>query len=219
MKTKRIIIFIFLTFSLLCFAQIKNDGFSISKIDDSLMVRMQKGGSFPEGCTIKREELRYLKVRYVDFQGKTQDGELVCNKVIAQDLLDIFRELFKQKYPIASIRLIDNFGADDETSMRANNTSCFCYRTIKGSTKLSAHSRGMAIDINPLQNPCVKYTKEGKLRSIQPDTKEARNYINRSYGKAYVITKTDPCYKLFIQHGFKWGGVWRSVKDYQHFEK
>ena len=200
-------------------AQQANDGFSISTISDSLMARMERGGSFPKNCTIKREELRHLQVLFVDFKGNTQHGELVCNKVIANDLISIFKELYQQKYPIASIRLIDDFGADDETSMRANNTSCFCYRTIKGSTKLSAHSRGMAIDINPLQNPCVKYTKEGKFRNIQPDTKEARAYINRLSGKSHLITKNDLCYKLFVRHGFIWGGSWRTTKDYQHFEK
>ena len=209
--------------SLLCcvsgFSQNTSDGFSISLIDDATMQRMIRGGSFPEGCSISRNDLRYLQVKHVDFNGKTQTGELVCNKAIAQDLLDIFRELFKQRYPIASIRLIDDFGADDEASMRANNTSCFCYRTINGSTKLSAHSRGMAIDINPLQNPCVRYTKDGKLRRIQPDTKEARNHMNRTSGKAHMITRNDLCYRLFVKHGFTWGGAWRSVKDYQHFEK
>lgn len=215
-----IICFLFLVFCpSIGFTQEEDDGFMISNIDDATFGRMQRGGSYPKECTVKRNDLRYLKVLYVDFNGKTEVGEIVCNKAIAQDLIDIFRELYKQKYPICHIALIDEYGADDETSMRANNTSCFCYRTIKGSSKLSKHSLGMAIDINPLQNPCVRYTKNGKLRRIEPDTEEARKYIKRATMKAHVITSEDLCYKLFLQHGFRWGGAWRTVKDYQHFEK
>ncbi len=232
--TTIIILSVFLLFSLSAFAQekagdiihsatLKAKGeasfFTATTISDSTFERMTRGGSYPKGCQIKRDDLRYLRVLHVNFKGESQVGELVCNKAIAQNLLDIFRELYKEKYPIERMVLIDEYGADDETSMRANNTSCFCYRTINGSTKLSAHSRGMAIDINPLQNPCVRYTKDGKFRRIQPDTKEARNYIKRTAGKAHVITKNDLCYRLFVRHGFTWGGAWRTVKDYQHFEK
>src|SRR3712207_4381037 len=130
-----------------CFAQMA--------IDDAMFARMQ-GLSFPKDCRMKRADLRYLRVLHYDLEGKVRIGELVCHKTIAADLVGIFRELYKHRYPIQSIRLIDEFGADDERSMRANNTSAFCYRQVKGSTKLSLHSQGRAIDINPLYNPCVR---------------------------------------------------------------
>jgi hypothetical protein len=100
--------------------------------------------------------------------------------------------------------------------MTANNTSCFCYRKIAGSPRLSKHSLGLAIDINPLQNPCVKRRKDGTL-FIQPQA--GRQYANRQKNHPYKITKGDLCYRLFLAHGFSWGGNWRSSKDYQHFEK
>lgn len=193
--------------------------FSISDIDDTVFARMKKGGSYPKECKIRRTDLRYLQVLHINFKGETKVGELVCNKAIADDMLAIFQKLYESRYPIARMMLIDEYNADDEASMRDNNTSCFCYRTVSGSTRLSAHSQGMAIDINPLQNPCVRTNKEGRLTSIQPDTKEARQYIMRNSGKAHIITRDDLCYKLFVKHGFTWGGAWRSVKDYQHFEK
>ena len=193
--------------------------FSISDIDDTVFARMKKGGSYPKECKIRRTDLRYLQVLHINFKGETKVGELVCNKAIADDMLAIFQKLYESRYPIARMMLIDEYNADDEASMRDNNTSCFCYRTVSGSTRLSAHSQGMAIDINPLQNPCVRTNKEGRLTSIQPYTKEARQYIIRNSGKAHIITRDDLCYKLFIKHGFTWGGAWRSVKDYQHFEK
>lgn len=165
----------------------------------------------PEGVVLDT-----LQVQHVDFQGKTQQGIIICNTAIAQDLREIFAELYRQKYPIERIRPISEYGDDDERSMQANNTSCYCYRPIEGSTKLSNHALGRAIDVNPLYNPCVRRKKDGTLL-IQPAT--GRPYVDRSKSFKYKITTKDLCYRLFTQHGFRWGGSWHSLKDYQHFEK
>ena len=157
-----------------------------------------------------------LQVKYIDFEGKTQQGVMICNKAIAKDLREIFAELYKAKYPIERIRPISEYGNDDERSMQANNTSCYCFRNIEGSTKLSKHAQGLAIDVNPLYNPCVRRKKDGTLL-VQPST--GMPYVNRSKKFKYKITQKDLCYRLFMKHGFKWGGAWRSLKDYQHFEK
>ena len=166
--------------------------------------------------TMHAVELDTLQVQHIDGNGRTQLGVVVCNKAITNDLREIFAELYKAKYPIERISPISEYGNDDERSMRANNTSCYCYRVVEGSTKLSKHAQGMAIDINPLYNPCVKRKKDGTLL-IQPAT--GKSYADRSKSFRYKITKQDLCYRLFIQHGFRWGGAWRSLKDYQHFEK
>ena len=191
-------------------------GFVVEPISDELYTRIVQGGSYVENPVIRRDDLRHLRLLHYDGNGKVCEGELICHKSIAQDLTEIFQELYRQKYPIQHVGLIDDYGADDERSMRANNTYCFCYRTIAGSKKLSKHARGLAVDINPLYNPCVKTNKNGQ-RIIQPAT--AGKYVNRSRSFPYKITKSDLCYRLFIQHGFRWGGSWKSLKDYQHFEK
>ncbi len=157
-----------------------------------------------------------LTIQHIDFEGKTQQGVLICNKTISKDLREIFTELYKAKYPIERIRPISEYGNDDERSMQANNTSCYCYRTVEGSSKLSKHARGLAIDVNPLYNPCVKRKKDGTLL-IQPST--GKPFVNRSKSFKYKITPKDLCYRQFVKHGFRWGGAWRSLKDYQHFEK
>lgn len=157
-----------------------------------------------------------LQVRHIDFQGNTQVGMLICNHTIAADLRDIFAELYRQRYPIERIRPISEYGDDDERSMQANNTSCYCYRPIAGSTKLSKHAQGLAVDINPLYNPCVRRRKDGTLK-VEPST--GRPYVNRQKSFPYKITANDLCYRLFTQHGFRWGGSWHTLKDYQHFEK
>lgn len=189
--------------------------FSVQPIPDSVFQRMQ-GRSWPEGCTVRRADLRYLRLSHVDADKKEHVGEMVCNKAIANDLLEIFRELYRQKYPIQHIRLIDDYEADDERAMRDNNSSSFCYRKISGSTKLSKHAMGMAVDINTLYNPYVRTGKDGR-RIVEPAT--AVKFVDRRKSFPYKIVKGDLLYRLFLQHGFKWGGSWRTVKDWQHFEK
>ena len=170
-----------------------------------------QGKSMPEKAIISYDELRYLTIFHYDYEGKIKKGELVCNKTIAYDLLCIFRALFSRAYPINSIRLVDDFGADDEASMQANNTSCFNYRQVAGTKTLSKHAFGMAVDINPLENPCVK----GQW--IQPST--AVEFVDRKKDFPHKIDEDDFCKEVFTSFGFRWGGHWRSTKDYQHFEK
>lgn len=157
-----------------------------------------------------------IEVRYYDFEGKVQKGELICNKAITKDLKEIFGALYKAKYPIARVEPIERYGNDDERSMTANNTSCYCNRKISGSKRLSKHAQGLAVDINPLYNPCVN-TRTGKVEP-KAGTKYACNRDKRKDipGK---IDRSDLCYRLFVQHGFSWGGAWKTKKDYQHFEK
>ena len=207
---------LFLFMSLMTVAQTATDStFLATAIPDSVWTRMQ-GKTYHQNAYIQRSDLRYLRLHYVDFEGEERVGEMVCNRAIADDLLDIFSQLFEAHYPIERIQLPDDFDADDERQMRANNTSCFCFRVIKGSTKLSAHAQGVAVDLNPLYNPCVKTRRDGTL-FIQPST--AAPYVDRSRRFAHKIDRQDLAYRLFIQHGFSWGGAWRSSKDYQHFEK
>ena len=190
--------------------------FKAYPINDAIFARMQ-WKSFKQNCTMPRASLRYLRVLHRNTEGKTQLGEIVCNQSIANDLLDIFRKLYEAGYKIERITLIDDYNADDETSMRANNTSCFNFRVVSGTTKLSKHSQGLAIDINPLYNPYI-HLNNGK---VEPATGKpyAYNRANLRNVKVSIIDTKDLCYRLFIQHGFRWGGAWKTVKDYQHFEK
>ena len=189
--------------------------FIAREIPDSIWARMQ-GRSYPQECRIARSELRYLELSFVDFDGREHVGQMVCNKQIANDLLYVFRQLYEARYPIASMRLIDDYEADDSRSMASNNTSCFCYRRVAGSKSLSKHSRGMAVDINPLYNPCV-YVKSGRV--LPPEGNKYAHDRDKRKDIPSKIDTTDLCYRLFVSRGFRWGGTWRTIKDYQHFEK
>ena len=190
------------------------DDFYISEIPDDIFARMQ-GKSYKEDCTVPREDLRYVHVRHMGFDGEAKDGELVVNKAIADDVLAIFEELYKADYPIEKVRLVDEYDADDEASMSDNNSSAFNFRFISHTTRISKHGLGMAVDINTRYNPYVK-TVGGKL-SIEPAN--GADYVDRSKDFPYKIDHDDLCYKLFTEHGFTWGGDWTHSKDYQHFER
>ena len=177
----------------------KTDGFSVTTIDDTSFARM-KGKTYKDNCTVPLSELRHVKVLYKNKEQQTLKGEIVCNKHIADDVAEIFYELYKANYPIEKIRLMDDYNADDETAMRDNNTSSFNFRFISHSTKVSKHGLGLSVDLNTLYNPFV-LTVDGKLH-VEPAT--ALKYVDRSKNFDYKIDENDLAYKLFIQHGFEW---------------
>jgi len=174
-----------------------------------------KGKSYGRDCDIPYEELRYVRVMHIGFDGKSHEGELIVNQAIAEDIVEIFKELYELQYPIERMVLVDEYDADDNTSMAANNSSAFNYRKIDGTDRLSLHSLGLAIDINPLYNPYVR-EREGKTIITPVNGLE---YADRNLDCKYYILSEDPCYKAFAKRGFTWGGDWKTVKDYQHFQK
>lgn len=190
------------------------DGFFYQSLTEDIKERIN-GLSYKEDCSVPYEDLRYVSVLYVDFNGMTQTGEIICNRAIAQDLVEIFYELYCNEYQIDKIRLIDEYDADDDLSCADNNSSCFNFRKVYDSGNLSKHALGLAIDINPFQNPYVTYPNGAER--ISPPGSEP--YADRTSGLPHIITENDLCYQLFIGHGFTWGGHWNTLKDYQHFQK
>jgi len=189
------------------------EGFYYHELNDDLKARIT-GKSYPadaEDCRISYDDLRYIKLLYFDFDGKTHEGELIVHALLADEVTEIFHELYKGHYPLASVRLVDDFGADDDLSMEANNTSAFNYRQVEGSKSLSLHSFGAAVDVNPFFNPFVE------KRRVSPESAAA--FADRSHEFAGKIDKNDLCYKLFTERGWTWGGHWRSYQDYHHFQK
>ena len=190
-----------------------NDAFYISPITDEIFARIY-GKSFKKDCTLPREDLRYLHVLHKDLQGNDHEGEMIVNKHIAEDVLDILKQLYEVGYPIEKIRLVDEYDAVDEASMEDNNSSAFNFRFISHTTRVSKHGLGLAVDINTLYNPYTKVV-DGE-RIIEPVT--GAPYLDRNADFPYKIDENDLCYKLFTEKGFEWGGAWEDRKDYQHFE-
>lgn len=156
------------------------------------------------------EQQSLIEVKYYGFDNKIHKGQLICNQMVEKELIAIFNELFALKFPIESIKPISEFQFEDALSMQANNTTCFDYRLKIMGNGMSKHATGMAIDINPMQNPYLRKSK------VEPFP----NLSDNSKGR---IRNTDETEKIVIEifkkYGWKWGGNWRSAKDYMHFEK
>ena len=118
-------------------------------------------------------------------------------------------DLYAQRFPIERMQPIDVYGGDDNRSISANNTSAFNCRAVTGGTGWSEHAYGRAIDVNPFVNPYVKGT------TVLPP--EAAPYADRSRRDPGMIHAGDPVVQAFLARGWKWGGYWTSLKDYQHF--
>lgn len=184
--------------------------FSWQIVDDKI-ARKIVGSSWKKDAPVQLSDLAYLELTYWGYDEKEHRGEMIVHSSVAEEVLDIFKELYDNKYYIEKIRLMDEYDADDNRSMADNNTSSFCYRSIVGSSYLSKHAYGLAIDINPLVNPYIKG------QTILPQ--EGSQYKDRSLEEKGMIKKGDICYNAFSERGWKWGGDWHDPKDYQHFEK
>ncbi len=163
----------------------------------------------PVGC----DRLRLLKFGYIDFGGQTHsDGEMVVLDAVADHVLQVFGALRGQLFPIASVKLMDHYDGDDDASMAQNNTSAFNVRRVAGSSAMSLHAYGVAIDLNPVQNPYI--TRSG--RSLSVDPRSGADYVSR---KKLRPGMAEPVVDVFARHGFvEWGGYWRNPIDYQHFQ-
>lgn len=156
------------------------------------------------------EALSLLTVDHWNCQGGLGRGELVVAAPLADEVLAIFEGLHAAGFPIARMELVDSFGGDDDAAMAANNTSCFNFRTVAGTSVLSNHAFGAAIDINPLFNPMIV---DG---AFFPPAGVA--YEDRTVLRPGMIVRPGPVVDLFEAHGWEWGGDWAS-KDYHHFAK
>lgn len=154
------------------------------------------------------DDLVLTNVEYYGFDGFIHKGQLVLHKDVEKDILDIFDMMKKQKFPVEKCIPIVKYDWSDDRSMADNNTSAFNFRYIAGTKKVSNHSYGIAIDINPVQNPAVY--NDGKI------SPESATYKTDAPG---TLTKNNFIVKELKKRGWRWGGDWTSLKDYQHFDK
>jgi hypothetical protein len=164
----------------------------------------------PVGC----ERLVQVTFSYIDFQGRRhEDGKVVVLDVVASQVQAIFDELLVRAFPLQQARLMEDYRGDDEAAMLDNNTSAFNGRPITGGSGWSKHAYGVAIDINPLQNPYLSKTANHPPLLLPPT---AATYVTRTPARQGMA---EDVREVFFQHGFLiWGGNWHEPIDYQHFE-
>jgi D-alanyl-D-alanine carboxypeptidase len=180
-----------------------------ASIDAELRKRMT-GISWHPGCPIGFADLRLLTVSHWGFDGRSHHGRLVVHRDHAQGMLRAMRRLYRLRFPIRRMQLVDAYGADDRRSMAADNTSAFNCRTVAGTTRWSEHAYGRAIDVNPVENPYV--TGSGY---VSPPA--GAPFAQRSRRTKGLIHRRGPVVEAFAAVGWEWGGDWAWPKDYQHF--
>jgi len=165
--------------------------------------------SWHPGCPVARSDLRLVTVTHWGFDHSMHTGHLVVAKRAAPAIVGALRGLFAAHFPIRRMQLVERYGADDRRSMAADNTSAFNCRRVEGSTSWSAHAYGLAIDINPLENP---YIREGHVLPAA-----GRAFLDRTRRRPGMIHPGDAVVRAFAAVGWPWGGRWHEPRDYQHF--
>lgn len=170
------------------------------------------GATWRPGCPVSPDQLRRVDLDHWGYDGRLHRGELVVDAEITDAVIDLFGRLAALRFPIEKMRTPDRYpGAEDELSMRDNNTSAFNCRGIPGATSWSWHAYGRAVDINPLVNPYVDARGH-----VEPAT--GTPWLDRTRRDVGMLHEGDPAVEVFLSSGWSWGGHWRTPLDYQHFE-
>ena len=172
-------------------------------------VRSRMGTSWARGCPVGLRRLRYVRVTFVGFDGRPHTGELIVHRGHARGIVQVFRTLYRARFPLEQMTLPTSAERDLTPSGDGNGTGAMVCRPTTGQTFWSAHALGLAIDVNPFQNPYVK----GDL--VLPELAGA--YRDRSWHRPGMILPDGVVVRAFRKIGWEWGGAWHTLKDYQHF--
>lgn len=183
----------------------------VSEILPGLQERMRGRSWHDEPACPRFSSLRLVRLTHYGFDGSLRQGELVVNAEVADEVVAIFAEIFAASFPIERMQPVDVFGGSDEASMAANNTSCFNFRRVQGTNILSHHALGLAIDINPVQNPWV--------RGERVDPPAARAFLDRERLRPGMLIRSGPVVQAFLRRGWYWGADFDDACDYHHFSK
>lgn len=183
----------------------------ILPIDDTLRADMTNRSWRDDPRCPKFSDLRIVRLTHYGFDGRVRIGELVVAAWVADEVARIFEHLFLARFPIERMERIDAFDGDDDASMAANNSSAFNFRVVAGTNVLSHHALGVAIDINPVQNPW--------LHGDRVDPPSGRAYLDRSHVRPGMVTRDGPVVEAFKTYGWHWGGDFTDSLDYHHFSK
>lgn len=195
--------------------------FTIKVIPEKLKEAIKSKKIWNEKCPVGLARLRVINFSYYGFDSQRHDdGTMIVLDAVAEDVVHIFKELYRLKFPIAKASTIDKYNGDDEASMADNNTTCFHCREITGGGLPSIHAYGLAIDINPIQNPFITWQEPeiATYSSVKVMPGVGVKYLNRTNVRVGMV-ETPDIIAIFKKHGFKiWGGEWNNPIDLHHFQ-
>jgi hypothetical protein len=180
---------------------------TISPITEETRSRM--GGTWHEGCPVGLADLRHVTVSFVGFDGELHTGELVVAATEAEGVVSVFERLFEAGFPLEEVRLVTDADLTAPPTGDGNVTAAFVCRAVRGGTRFSAHAYGLAVDVNPFQNPY----RRGDL--VLPELASA--YLDRAQLRPGMIVEGDVVVEAFAAIGWTWGGRWEEPSDTMHF--
>jgi len=181
---------------------------TISRIDAAQAKRMT-GVSWRPGCPVPLRHLRLLTLTHHRFDGRVGTGRLVVHEDVAREVVEVFRRLYRARFPIRRMVTVDAYGGSDFRSIEADNTSAFNCRYVEGTRRWSEHAYGRALDLNPIENPYVSGGRTSHRASV--------TYLDRSRRRPGMTHEGGAAVRSFDAIGWGWGGRWSGPKDYQHF--
>jgi len=183
------------------------DGFAsrVQRVPPEVLAR----STWRPGCPVTADELRWVRLTFWGFDDARHTGELLLNAAVADDVVAVFLRLYAARFPIEEMRITRHDELDAPPTGDGNNTGAFACRPTVGATTYSQHAYGLAVDLNPFQNPYLK----GDL--VLPELASA--YLDRGDHRPGMVETADVVVSAFAAIGWEWGGDWRSLKDYQHF--
>jgi len=165
--------------------------------------------TWTSGCPVAVTDLRYVTVSFRGFDGLAHTGELLVHARVAGALVTVFGKLFAEGYPIERMRVTSAAELNAPPTGDGNTTGAFACRPVRGQKAWSQHAYGLAVDVNPFQNPYHK----GDV--VLPEL--ATSYLERGDVRAGMIRPDGPVVRAFASVGWQWGGDYRSLKDFMHF--
>jgi hypothetical protein len=172
-------------------------------------VRARMGDAWRPGCPVGLADLRYVTVSFRGFDGRAHTGELVVHERVAAGVVAVFARLYRARFPIEQMRLVTGADLEAHPTGDGNNTAAFACRAARKQTRWSAHAYGLAVDVNPFQNPY----RRGDL--VLPELAGA--YLDRDRRRPGMVHPGDVVTAAFADLGWTWGGTWRSPRDFMHF--
>lgn len=165
--------------------------------------------TWQSGCPVRAADLAWVRLTFWGFDDRRHTGELLVHRDAADELVQVFADLYADRFPIEEMRITRKSEQTAPPTGDGNNTGAFNCRPVRGATSYSQHAYGLAVDVNPFQNPYVK----GDV--VLPELASA--YLDRDRDAPGIIHAGGPVVQAFARIGWGWGGSWSSLKDYQHF--
>jgi hypothetical protein len=179
----------------------------VGRVPEDVLAR----STWQPGCPVTADDLAYVRLAFWGFDDRRHTGELLLNRAVADDVVRVFRVLYRARFPVEEMRVTTRAELDAPPTGDGNDTGSFVCRPTVGATSYSQHAYGLAVDLDPFQNPYAR----GDL--VLPEL--ASTYLDRDRVRPGMVTPDGVVVRAFASIGWTWGGTWRSLKDYQHFSR